>query len=104
MAEATSCTYTGWNFVVPPPTNGRKGANAAKFANLLKKLSSGPKIMLGRRITVFSNSSLIYVSPNPLDDAYRDFEFTSAPIADTCTKDRTFFSRAIFPTSIGPLA
>ena len=37
-ASATSPTCTGWNFVYPPPTRGKKGSG--KLANLHSTISS----------------------------------------------------------------
>ena len=50
IAFATSPANTGWNRVWPPPTSGRTGDMRASAANLLKKSSSGPNTIDGRKI------------------------------------------------------
>ena len=50
-ALATSPANTGCNLVLPPPISGSAGEMRASAAKRLKKSSSGPNTIDGRRMT-----------------------------------------------------
>src|SRR5437660_1053347 len=50
-AAAASPANTGWKSVCPPPIKGSAGEKQAIAPNLLKKASSGPNRIDGRRTT-----------------------------------------------------
>ena len=69
IAAATSPANTGWKRVCPPPISGSAGAMRASAANLLKKLSSGPNRIEGRRMVADGMAASTSFSPMALERA-----------------------------------
>jgi hypothetical protein len=66
VACATSPTNTGWNLVAPPPISGSAGAIRASAPKRLKKSSSGPNTIEGRRIVASGTAENTAASPAAL--------------------------------------
>ena len=63
IAAATSPTNTGWNRVRPPPINGRTGETRAIAPKRLKKSSSEPNTIEGRKIVAPGTAASTASSP-----------------------------------------
>jgi hypothetical protein len=66
IASATSPTKAGWNRVSPPPTSGSAGENRAMPAKRLKKSSSGPNRIEGRKMVAEGTAASTAFSPSAL--------------------------------------
>ncbi|MNL30427.1 hypothetical protein D3C87_1521630 [compost metagenome] len=93
MAATTSPTYTGCMRACAP-AKGKTGSQRASDANILVKLSSGPKMTDGRKMVqppslLDENSLLMAASPSPLERWYMLSPCESAPSALMCNRRRT---------------
>ena len=73
------------------------------MANLLVKLSSGPKTTLGLKIIVFLNIFLILFSASSLLLAYFECSPSYKPNAEKCINLSTLYFKQAFAIFIAPL-